>query len=404
MDTINELPVMSKTRRRLFHIAVAIILVVLGVLGMRAFTASKSQLEKRKPSAPVPMVRTIEVKTGPQSVFVRGEGTVRPLQQITLVPQVAGKVVYISPSLVNGGEFSRDEILLRIDPVDYRLAVTLAEAKVKNSESNLQLAEEEASAALEEWRLHGAGVSQINSKPPPLVAKEPQLSAARAKLAADKADLEKALLNLERTQLKAPFDGRVSQENVDIGQYISPGQSLATLYSTEAAEIVLPLEDKDLLWFHVPGFTPGNGTGSLATIRAHVAGRELSWSGQVVRAEGELDARTRMINVVVRVEKPYAKMPPLPVGLYVTVDIRGRTLPHAAVIPRAALHQGDVVWVVDNDGRLHFRNVDVARVQGDEVMVQAGLEKGERVVITLLKAVTDGMAVRTEWTKEENQS
>jgi RND family efflux transporter MFP subunit len=404
MDPINETPDMSKSRRRLFHIAAAVILIVLGVLGMRALTASKSQLEKRKPIAPVPMVRTIEVQTGPQPVFVRGEGTVRPLQQIALVPQVGGKVVAVSPSLVNGGEFKRGEILLRIDPVDYQLAVTLAEAKVKNSESNLQLAEEEASAALEEWQVHGADVPHKDSKPPPLVAKEPQLSAARAKLAADKADLEKALLNLERTRLKAPFDGRVSQENVDFGQYISPGQSLATLYSTEAAEIVLPLEDEDLLWFHVPGFTPGKVTGSLATIRSRVAGRELSWSGEVVRAEGELDERTRMINVVVRVEKPYAKMPPLPVGLYVTVDIQGRTLPHAAVIPRAALHQDNVVWVVDTDGRLHFRNVDVARVQGDEVMVQAGLEKGEMVVITLLKAVTNGMAVRTEWIKEENQS
>jgi RND family efflux transporter MFP subunit len=317
---------------------------------------------------------------------------------------VDGKVVYISPALVNGGEFSRGEILLRIDPVDYRLAVTLAEAKVKNSESNLKLAEEEASAAIEEWRLHGNGVSEIQSKPPPLVAKEPQLSAARANLDADRADLEKALLDLERTQPKAPFDGRVSQENVDIGQYISPGQSLATLYSTEAAEIVLPLENKALLWFHVPGFTPDNSPGAFATVRGHVAGRALSWSGDVVRAEGELDERTRMINVVVRVEKPYAKRPPLPVGLYVTVDIQGRTLPHASVIPRAALHQDDVVWVVDDGGRLHFRKVDVARVQGDDVLVQAGLENGERVVITPLTSVTNGMAVRTEWMKEENPS
>jgi RND family efflux transporter MFP subunit len=228
--------------------------------------------------------------------------------------------------------------------------------------------------------------------------------AARAKLEADRTDLEKALLNLGRTKLTAPFDGRVSQENVDVGQYISPGQSLATLYSTEAAEIVLPLEDEDLLWFHVPGFTPGKGPGSLATVRARVAGRELSWSGRVVRAEGELDERTRMINVVARVEKPYAKRPPLPVGLYVTVDIKGQTVPNPAVIPRAALHQDNVVWVVDNDGRLHFRKVDVARIQDNQVMVQSGLKNGERIVITPLKAVTDGMAVRTELMEEENQS
>jgi len=103
------------------------------------------------------------------------------------------------------------------------------------------------------------------------------------------------------------------------------------------------------------------------------------------------------------VEKPYAKKPPLPVGLFVIVEIEGRTVPDAAVIPRSALHQGDVVWVVDNEGRLHFREVDVARVQGDEVMVEDGLKDGEMVVITPLEAVTDGMAVRTVPVKETDR-
>jgi hypothetical protein len=154
------------------------------------------------------------------------------------------------------------------------------------------------------------------------------------------------------------------------------------------------MEDEDTFWFHVPGFTPGDGRGSSATIRARIAGRDQTWSGIVVRAEGKLDERTRMINVVVRVEKPYAKKPPLAVGLFVTVDIQGLTLPNSTIIPRSALHENNTVWVVDEDGRLYFREVDVARVQGDEALIQAVLEDGERLVITPLKAVTDGMAVR----------
>jgi len=404
MDTHEGLSTMNKTKRRFLHFAIPIVLVALGALGMRTLTASKPKLEKRKPPVPIPMVRTIKVKTGPQSLHILGEGTVRPLREINVVPQVGGKVVYVSPALVNGGEFGQGDTLLRIDPVDYQLAVTLAKAKVKDSESRLKLAEEEAAAAQEEWRLLHAGSAKANSNPPPLVAKEPQLAAAQAKLEADRADLRKALLSLERTELKAPFDARVSQENVDIGQYVSPGQALASLYSTEAAEIVVPLEDEDAFWFHVPGFTPGNNPGSSAKVLARIAGQARTWTGAVVRTEGELDERTRMINVVVRVEKPYAKKPPLPVGLFVTVDIEGRTLPEAAVIPRSALHQGDVVWVVDSDGRLHFRKVDVARVQGDEVMVQHGLENGEMVAITPLEAVTDGMAVRVGTDKGGNRS
>jgi RND family efflux transporter MFP subunit len=395
---------MNKTKRRLLHIAITLVLVALGAWGSYSLTSSKPQLEKHKLTAPTPVVRVLKLKTGPQPVHILGEGTVRPLREINLVPQVGGKAVYVSPALVNGGEFSKGDTLLRIDPVDYQLAVTLAEAKVKDAESNLQLAAEEAAAAEEEWRMLYSGNPEEDREPPPLVAKQPQLAAAEAKLEADRADLRSALLNLERTELKAPFEGRVSQENVDIGQYVSPGQALATLYSTEAAEIILPLEDENLFWFDVPGFTPNNSPGASAKVLARLAGRERTWSGAVVRTEGRLDERTRMINVVVRVEQPYAKKPPLPVGLFVIVEIEGRTLPDAAVIPRSALHQDDVVWVVDNDDRLHFREVDVARVQGDEVMVEDGLKDGEMVVITPLEAVTDGMAVRVGTDKGGNRS
>ncbi|MBW1742406.1 MAG: efflux RND transporter periplasmic adaptor subunit [Deltaproteobacteria bacterium] len=392
------------TKRRLIHLGITVVLVMLGVFGMRALTSSKPEMKKSKPTTPVPMVRTVTVTTGPQAVHVLGEGTVRPLREINLVPQIGGKVVYVSPSLVNGGRFSKGDTLLRIDPADYEIAVTLAEAKVKNSESLLRMAEEEAAAAQEEWRLLHADDSKSEEKPPPLVAKEPQLAAAMAGLKADRADLDRALLNLERTRLKAPFAGRVSQEEVGIGQYVSPGQPLANLYSTEAAEIVVPLENESIFWFHVPGFTPGKSAGSSAEIRARIAGREQTWVGRVVRTEGKLDERTRTINVVVRVEKPYAKKPPLAVGLFVPVDIEGRTLADAALIPRSALREGNMVWVVENDDRLRFRQVEVGRVQGDEALVTAGLENGERVVITPLKVVSDGMAVRTAPVEEETQS
>jgi len=228
------------------------------------------------------------------------------------------------------------------------------------------------------------------------------LAAAQAGLAAARAELKKALLHLERTELSAPFDGRVSQESVDVGQYVSPGQVLASLYSTNAAEIVIPLEDADLFWFHVPGFTPGHGRGSKATVRAGIAGRDMSWHGRVVRAEGKLDERTRMINVVVRVGRPYDKRPPLSVGLFVSVDIEGRTIPEATMIPRSALHQQDIVWVVDNNGRLCFRKVEIAKFSGDRVILRSGLSDGEAVVVSSIKSVTDGMNVRSATPGEVN--
>ncbi len=385
---------MNRTGKRIIEVALTLGLIALGALGMIKLTESKPQLEKQKIAAPLPRVRTMEIRTVSQPVVIKGEGTVNPVKEIDLVPQVDGKIVFISPSLINGGEFQKGALLLRIEPDDYQLAVTLARSKVKTAESLLRLAEEEAEAAKEEWyNLHNDSTKKGNT-PPPLVAKEPQLAAANAKLAADRADLKEAFLNLERTRLKAPFDGRVEKEDVDLGQYIRPGEELATLFSTDSVEIVVPLEDDSLEWFHVPGFTPGKGPGAPATIRARIAGRDRVWKGRVMRAEGRVDERTRMINVLVRVKKPYADKPPLAVGLFVSVEIQGRTIPDIAIIPRRALRQGNVVWVVDTDDRLYFRKVWVARIEGESVQVRSGLKNGDRVAISSLRTVTNGMAVR----------
>jgi RND family efflux transporter MFP subunit len=379
-------------------------IVGVGVAGFLVLTASKPQLKRSKPPTPKPTVRVMTIKSGPQPVIINGEGTVKPLREIQLVPEVSGKIIFVSPSLVDGGEFKKGDVLLRIAPVDYQLAVTLAKARIKDSESKLKFAEADAAAAKEEWRLLNKWGSDVDKDPPALVAKEPQLAAARAKLEADRADLRKARLNLARTEINAPFNGRISAENVDIGQYVAPSQTLATLFSTEAAQIVVPFEDESLFWFHVPGFTPGDGPGAAVKVRTRFAGRELEWEGKVVRAEGKLDERTRMVDVVIRVEKPYATRPPLAAGLFVTVEIQGRTLENVAVIPRAALRENNTVWVVDENGLLTFRKVDVARLTTTLAILKSGIHDGEMVVVSALNAVTDGMRVRITKSADNSES
>lgn len=385
---------MRKGAKNTLHIAITLALIAGAVAGFVLLSASRPQLERTQPPAPKPAVQVMKIKAGPLPVKIYGEGTVRPLRQIQLVPQVSGRVVYASPSLVDGGEFKQDDVLLRIDPQDYELAVTLAQARVKDSESKLKVAIEEAAAASEEWRLLNSDDSTQRRQPPALVAKEPQLAAARAKLAADRADLKKARLDLQRTAIRAPFAGRVSAESIDVGQYVRSGETLASLFSTEAAEIVVPLEDEKLFWIDVPGFTMDDGPGAAALVRTRFAGREVQWQGRVVRAEGKLDERTRLVDVVVHVDAPYATRPPLAAGLFVTVEIIGRRLENAAVIPRAALRADDLVWVVDEDGRLLFRKVDVAQLAAGEALIESGLRTGDLVVTSGLKAVTDGMQVR----------
>jgi RND family efflux transporter MFP subunit len=368
---------------------------------MRELKASKPQMARREAPPTTPIVKTTVVKTKDQPVLIQCEGTVRPLREINIIPQVGGKVIYVSPNLVDGGVFKKGDVLLRVDPVDYKLAVTLAKAKVESAESVLRMTEEEAAAARDEWLLIEGNKSGGRKSPPSLVAKEPQLDAAKAALEADRANLRMARLSLDRTVLKAPFDGRISKENVDVGQFVSPGQSLGTLYSTEAAEIVVPLENQDLFWIHVPGFTPGQGPGSEAIVKVLFGAQEMTWRGRVVRASGKLDERTRMFEVIVRVEDPYAKKPPLAPGLFVRIDIRGRVLKNVVFIPRSHLHDGNVCWVLDDEDCLHFRKVEVARFIGENALVQHGVEDGERLVTSPLMTVTDGMAVRTMSSKEK---
>jgi RND family efflux transporter MFP subunit len=382
---------MSTSIRRLIQIVMALVFIVVGFFAMKEMKANKPELKRLAPVSSDPIVKVVEIQLKPHTILIRGEGTVKPLREISLVMQVGGKVIYASPSLLDGGQFEKGDVLLRIEPADYKLAVTLAKAKVKDSESKLVLAREEAAAAREEWRLLRKGSKE---EPPPLVAKEPQLAAAKARLEADRADLKKAQLNLERTEFKTPFAGRVSQENVDVGQYVMAGQVLASLYSTEAAEIMVPLADEDLAWLNVPGFTTDDGSGAKAVVKARFGGHELTWPGEVVRAEGKLDERTRMVKVVVRVADPYAKKPPLAVGLFVIVEIQGKQLKNAALIPRSLLHQDNVVWVVDGQNRLRFKKVEVTRFQGDKVLIESGLNGGEKVVESPLKVVTDGMSVK----------
>ena len=188
------------------------------------------------------------------------------------------------------------------------------------------------------------------------------------------------------------------------GQYLRAGDKVATIFCTEAAEITVYLESADLGWINAPGLTGNGAPGSPAQVQVDFAGRALSWEGRVVRTGAKVDERTRLVPVVVRVDKPYARRPPLTVGLFAKVTIQGRELDSAAMIPRSALRQGDVVWVVGQGNDLKFRKVSVAHFQRDTVMIRGGLKSGERVVVSSLGEVTDGMLVRPVTAAREDNS
>lgn len=392
-DEEKNVPEVEIGRARMVAQLVAVLVILaVGVGAAVFFIARKPVQQKTKSLEALPIVKVHRVAEVAMTVTVEGEGTVAPVSQVQISPQVSGKLTMVSKLLVNGGAFRTGDPLLEIDPRDYELAVVLAQAKVKDAESTLLLQQEESELARREWRENREEGQP--EEPPPLVARVPQLAAARAALAAREAELTQARLNLSRTRITAPFDGRVSSENVDVGQIVSPGQVLAVVYSTDEAEISVPLVSSELAWISVPGFTADQGKGSPAQVTVSLAGSDYTWEGSVVRAEGKVDEGTRLVNVVVRVPEPFSRIPPLAPGLFARVAITGRDLASGIIIPTAALHDNDVVYVVDDKGVLTFRSLTVGRVSSKGTLVRDGLSGGELIVISPLKSVTDGMRVR----------
>jgi RND family efflux transporter MFP subunit len=373
--------------------------VAVAIVVMATMIKMKPAPETRIPEPPLPMVRVMDVQLQDMTLTVNSQGTVSPRTESVLLPEVAGRVIEVSPSFVPGGFFEKGELLLRIDPFDYRQAVVQTRSAVAQAELRLATELAEAEVARKEWDELGKG------KPTPLTLREPQVAEAEAALASARAALENTERNLERTSILAPYAGRVRQKQVDVGQYVSPGNPLATIYSVDYAEIRLPLPDDDLAFVDLPldyRDEASRGRGPEVTLRADFAGRTFSWTGRIVRTEGEIDARSRMVHAVARVSNPYARgadpdRPPLAAGMYVEAEIAGRPVENVVLIPRAAIRPNDIVLVVDEEDRLRFRPVEILRATSEHAIVSSGLADGERICISSLTAVTDGMRVRFEF-------
>lgn len=372
-------------------------LIVIAVGAYAAFTMIQNRPAPvtQQVEIPPPSVRVISVQPENIRLKVRAEGTVAPRTETELVPEVSGRVMMVSESLAAGGFFEEGEVLLEIDQREYELAVVRARAAIAQAELRLATEQEEAAVARKEWESLGQG------EPRPLVVRAPQIAEAKAMLASAQAAFEKAEYDLERTVVKAPFAGRVREKRVDVGQFVSRGSSVARLYGVDYAEVRLPIPDTDLEFVNLPLAYRGqreSARGPSVALMANFAGRRHRWQGRIVRTEGEIDPRTRMIQAIAQVSDPYGKArpgrPPLAVGMFVEAEIYGKSASNVFVLPRVVLRGADQVLVVDKEDRLRFRSVDILRTESDQVIIRSGLEAGERVANSVVEAAVDGMKVR----------
>ena len=254
--------------------------------------------------------------------------------------------------------------------------MTQAEARVAQAQVQFEREQAEARLAVEEWDELGLG------EPTALVIREPQLARARADLESSRAALEQAGLQLERTRIRAPFAGRLEEKRVDVGQFVGPGTALARIYSTDRAEVSLEISQDDVL------------------LTGRIAASDRSWPARVVRTGSRINPMTRMISIITEVEDPFSLAgthpAPLPMGLFLEAEIEGKTVADAIVLPRAALRTDGSVLVVTSDDRIDIRAVEILRISSEEAILSGGLASGERVCVSPLAAVVDGMRVRVQ--------
>jgi RND family efflux transporter MFP subunit len=331
-----------------------------------------------------PLVETITVQPERRRIEIVGSGAVRSQVAVQLVPQVQGRVSALNPALRPGGSFSKDDVLFRIETDDYELAVERLKAEVASARTSLQLELAEGAAASREWEEINPG-----EPVPDLVARRPQSNDRRAALSAARANLADAQLDLDRTAFTLPFDGRIVSSNIDLGQYLSAGQSYGTVYSLDGLEVPVPLADRDLKWLQ-----PLENVEVI--VRSSYLGLERNYPATASRVAAELDAQTRFATVLVSLkspEDPAQSQASLVPGVFVSVTFLGTELENVISVPTAAVQENGRLWTIV-DGRLKDARPEIIQ-SGPNTTLVRGLPAGSTILTSGLSGAIDGMAVRT---------
>ncbi|MCH9005359.1 MAG: efflux RND transporter periplasmic adaptor subunit [Proteobacteria bacterium] len=356
-------------------------ILVLAIVAAGAMMSLREQPPKKERVDIDPLVATLTLEIMTANFEIRSQGTVRPRTETVLSAEVSGTIVSISPKFVAGGVFAKNETLLRIDPTNYTVAVDQAEALVTQRQ------------------IEHDGANKLRSQG---YRAESEYASAVAALASARAESVRARRNLERTFIRLPYDGIVRAKETDLGQFVSTGTRIGVVFSTDYAEIRLPLTDVDLAFVDLPGpnqtTASGGADGPAVMLTAIQKGRPREWQARIVRTEGVVDEKSRVTYAVAQLADPYGLHNDgnaLPVGTFVGATIQGSTAENIIRVPRGAVRGSRQLLFVDQDNKIEIRNVDIVRSDAEYSYLQGGAVEGERIVVSALEAPINGMVVRT---------
>ncbi|MCB2096161.1 MAG: efflux RND transporter periplasmic adaptor subunit [Parvularculaceae bacterium] len=369
-------------------------LVIIGAFGgVMVMMATAPKPEKNAGETLPVAVEIATARIEETTLRVATQGQVKSKNEAAVAAQVSGQIVEISPALEPGAYFSKGDVLARIDPAEYRLAVDRSRSQVARAREALARARSEAALAEQDWKDLG-----LNGNPSDLTLQKPQVNTALADLRTAEAAVRESELSLERTELRAPFDGRVMLRNANVGDFIAPGQALATIFAVDVAQVRIPLTDSDLAVLGLsPGYVAGEGDDApVARLSAIVAGGARDWTGRLTLIDASVDPTTRLVYGLVEVEDPFnaGNAAPLAPGLFVDVRINSGSNERLVAIPRGALKKNQYVYVVDAEGAIKAREATPAMADAQMLYFRTGVDAGEKVVASFLPSPRDGMKVR----------
>jgi RND family efflux transporter MFP subunit len=363
-----------------------IFVIASGITGL--LIVFKPEAPEVAPERPVTSVEVLSVQPETIQLSVRSQGTVLPRTESELSAEVSGRIIEVAQNFRPGGSFSEGDVLVRIDPADYRAAVAASRAELANAE--LALAQETALAeqAAIDWSNLGQG------DPSDLTLRKPQLAQASAAVESARANLERAERDLARTELTAPFDGRVLSTSADLGQFVSatPATPVAHIFATDQAEVRLPVTTREAEFLETR-----DRRQRYVTLRKANTPNSPTWTARFARMEATIDPETRLLYVVAALDAPFEPSPgnpePLRRGQFVSADIEGRVVSEAYVLPRYVLRSSDTVYVATAEGRLETRRVEITQSNTDQVIITGGLQPGDRIALSPIAYYVENMPV-----------
>ncbi len=379
----------------LFKGVIPLVIIALGVGGAIFLKNQASKADYQEPKAVVTPVETITATPVDMPATITATGSVTAARQVSLTPEVTGRIVKLSENLIPGSMIEKGEIIARIDKRDFQLALTQEKSRVQQAQVDLAMEHGRSQVARQEWDLLSPQLGEME-EPPDLALRKPQLDAAKHQTQSARSGLDKARLNLKRTVLRAPFNAVVLDKKVDLGQLVGPNTSVATLIGSDELWVIVSIPMEQLPSIDIPGVNAQQGSSVVVTQRIG-PDRSIIREGTVIRLKGQLDSQNRTAGLIVTIKDPFStqgdELPLLP-GAYVEVTIRGRALEGVHEIPREALRDGSFVWVAGPKDTLVKREVTVGFGTRDNVVITSGIESGARIITSPLFFPIEGMAVR----------